>query len=252
MKKIKIEVCAASVQSALNAQQGGAHRVELCTALELGGLTPSPTTIQMTRSLLDIEVFVLIRPRAGDFYYSDLEFEIIKQDILFCKNLRANEKGKKIDGVVVGLLKKDGEVDVLRTKELVQLAAPMQVTFHRAFDRAKDPFASLEKIISTGAHRILTSGQHPNAIEGKELLQRLVKKSNNRITIMPGAGINAGNILEIIQSTQANEFHLSGKALVKSQMTFENSKVQFSQNGISENDYFETEIEKIRRVMVNA
>ena len=245
MKNLNIEVCAASVQSALNAQAGGAVRIELCSSLELGGITPSISTIQMARVLLDIDVFVLIRPRPGDFCYSDLEFETIKKDILVCKNLVVENSDKKINGVVVGLLKKDGQVDVKRTKELVQLAAPMQVTFHRAFDRAADPFLSLEKVIETGAHRILTSGQHANAFEGIFLLKELVEKANGRIGIMPGAGVNLENISELASTTNAKEFHLSGKSIVKSAMTFENPKVQFSQNGVSENDYFETNIGKI-------
>lgn len=248
MKNLKIEVCAASVQSAINAQKAGAHRIELCSSLELGGITPSAATIQLARELVDIDIFVLIRPRPGDFYYTSYEFEAIKRDILFCKNLKT-EQGKKIDGIVIGILKKNGAIDVERTKELVKLAAPMQVTFHRAFDRASNPFVALEKIIDTGAHRILTSGQHSNAFGGKLLLQQLVKKAEHRITIMPGAGVNAQNILELVQTTQANEFHLSGKSLIKSPMVFENPKVHFSKNGISENDYFETDVEKIKAVL---
>lgn len=248
MKKLKIEVCAASVQSALNAQAAGAHRIELCSSLELGGITPSVATIQLAREMLEIDVFVLIRPRPGDFHYSPLEFETIKRDILFCKNLKTTT-GKKINGVVIGILKKNGQVDLERTKELVQLAAPMEVTFHRAFDRAIDPFLSLEKIIETGATRILTSGQHANAMEGRFLLQQLIQKAANRITIMPGAGVNADNILELATITQAKEFHLSGKGIVKSKMEFKNEKVTFSQNGMSEDDYWETEIKKIKKVI---
>jgi len=245
MKNLNIEVCAASVQSALNAQTGGAIRIELCSSLELGGITPSISTIQTARELLDIDIFVLIRPRPGDFCYSDLEFEIIKKDILACKNLSFTHHDKKINGVVVGILKKDGQIDVERTKELVELAAPMQFTFHRAFDRAADPFLSLEKIIETGAHRILTSGQHANAFEGRFLLKELVEKANGRIGIMPGAGVNLQNIKELATITSAKEFHLSGKSIVKSSMTFKNPKVQFSQNGVSENDYYETSIKNL-------
>ncbi|MFK7776375.1 MAG: copper homeostasis protein CutC [Saprospiraceae bacterium] len=237
--KIKIEVCAASVQSALTAQLAGAQRVELCSSLELGGITPSASTIEKTKEILDIEVYVLIRPRPGDFFYSSLEFDVIKRDILFCKNVKTND-GKKVDGVVIGILQKDGQVDVERTKELVELAAPMKVTFHRAFDRAIDPFLSLEKIIETGAHRILTSGQFADAFEGRFFLKELVEKANGRISIMPGAGVNAENILELAKTTQAKEFHLSGKGEVKSKMTFENPNFDFS-----ENDFFETDLKKI-------
>lgn len=245
--KIKIEVCAASVQSALTAQLAGADRVELCSSLELGGITPSAATIEKTREILDIEVYVLIRPRPGDFFYSSLEFDTIKRDILFCKNI-ATEDGKKIDGVVIGLLHENGQIDVERTKELVDLAAPMKVTFHRAFDRAIDPFSSLEKIIATGAHRILTSGQNINAYEGRLLLKELVEKSAGRISIMPGAGVNAQNILSLSQITRAREFHLSGKSVVKSKMTFDHPNFEFTENNFSE-----TEIKKIMdaKKMVN-
>lgn len=237
--KIKIEVCAASVQSALTAQLAGAHRVELCSSLELGGITPSASTIEKTREILDIEVYVLIRPRPGDFFYSSLEFDVIKRDILFCKNVKTTD-GKKVDGVVIGILQKDGQVDVERTKELVELAAPMKVTFHRAFDRAIDPFLSLEKVIETGAHRILTSGQFANVFEGRFILKELVEKAGDRISIMPGAGVNAQNIFELAKSTRAKEFHLSGKSEIKSKMTFENPNFDFS-----ENDFAETDLKKI-------
>ncbi len=237
--KIKIEVCAASVQSALTAQLAGAHRVELCSSLELGGITPSASTIERTREILDIEVYVLIRPRPGDFFYSTLEFDVIKRDILFCKNVKTDD-GKKVDGVVIGILHKDGQVDVERTKALVELAAPMKVTFHRAFDRAADPFLSLEKIIETGAHRILTSGQFESVFEGRFLLKELVEKAEGRISIMPGAGVNAQNISELAKVIQAKEFHLSGKGEIKSKMTFENPNFDFS-----ENDFFETDLKKI-------
>ncbi len=245
--KIKIEVCAASVQSALTAQLAGANRVELCSGLELGGITPSASTIEKTREILDIEVYVLIRPRPGDFFYSSLEFDTIKRDILFCKKIETKD-GKKVDGIVVGILHQDGQVDVERTKELVELAAPMKVTFHRAFDRAVDPFLSLEKVIETGAHRILTSGQFADAFEGQFLLKELVEKAAGRISIMPGAGVNAQNILELAKTTQAKEFHLSGKSNNKSKMTFENPNFDFS-----ENDFFETDLKKIMdaKKMVN-
>lgn len=245
--KIKIEVCAASVQSALTAQLAGANRVELCSGLELGGITPSASTIEKTREILDIEVYVLIRPRPGDFFYSSLEFDKIKRDILFCKKIETKD-GKKVDGIVVGILHQDGQVDVERTKELVELAAPMKVTFHRAFDRAVDPFLSLEKVIETGAHRILTSGQFADAFEGQFLLKELVEKAAGRISIMPGAGVNAQNILELAKTTQAKEFHLSGKSNNKSKMTFENPNFDFS-----ENDFFETDLKKIMdaKKMVN-
>ena len=242
MKKNIIEVCAGSLQSAVNAQRGGAHRIELCSGLEIGGITPSPSTILKARALLEIDIFVLVRPRGGDFCYSPLEMEVMKEDILFCKQ-------NKIDGVVIGMLEDDGTVNLPQLKELIALASPMQVTFHRAFDRAADPFLALEKIIEAGAHRILTSGQKATAFEGRFLLRDLVKKSNNRITILAGAGVNRSNILNISKASKVNEFHLSGKSVIKSPMNIEGSTVRFSQNGMSENDYFETDVEKIRQVV---
>ena len=242
MKKKIIEVCAASVQSALNAQRAGAHRIELCGGLEIGGITPSAATIIKTKALLDIEVFVLIRPRGGDFCYSRLEMETIKDDIIFCKK-------NNIDGVVIGMLEKDGTINSSQLKQLVDLAYPMQVTFHRAFDRAADPLVALEKIIDAGVHRILTSGQKATAFEGRFLLRELVKKSNNRITILAGAGINRDNILNIAKVSKTSEFHLSGKSLVKSPMSNQDTTVQFSQDGISENDYFETNLNTIKVIV---
>ena len=242
MKKKIIEVCASSVQSALNAQKAGAQRVELCGGYEIGGITPSPSTIQKTRELLEIDVFVLIRPRGGDFCYSKLEMEIIKEDILFCKK-------NNIDGVVIGMLEKDGTINFNQLKELVELAYPMQVTFHRAFDRATDPFLALEKIIEAGVQRILTSGQKATAFEGRFLLRELVKKANNRITILAGAGINRDNILNIAKVSKTNEFHLSGKSLIKSPMTNKDTSIQFSQNGMSEDDYFETSANTVKVIV---
>lgn len=210
-----LEICANSIHSALTAQNAGAHRIELCENLGEGGTTPSYGTISITRKSLKIDVYVLIRPRAGDFLYSDEEFEVMKADIEICKKLNC-------DGVVIGLLTNDGEIDVARTRELVLLAKPMGVTFHRAFDRCKDPFKALEEIIQVGCERILTSGLKESAFEASSLLKELVNQAQNRISIMPGSGVNSGNIKSLSEKTGAHEFHSSAKREKASSMNYHN------------------------------
>lgn len=237
-----IEVCANSVQSALNAQEAGAHRVELCAALPLGGLTPSASSILMTRAMLSIDLYVIIRPREGDFCYTDLEYEQMAQDIMFCK-----EAG--CDGVVLGILLADGSVDVERTKYLVELASPMQVTFHRAFDYAKESKKALEDIITTGCSRILTSGCRPNVIDGLDHITTLVQEAADRIIIMPGGGLHDKNLNRIIQ-TGAEEFHLSGRKRLESKMDFKRPYLRLSElPGQSDYEIFETSKDMIRAVV---
>ena len=207
-----LEICANSVESALMAQKGGAQRVELCDNIYEGGTTPSYGAILSASKLLNIDLNIIIRPRGGDFCYSELEFEIMKKDIEFAKKLGVN-------GIVIGILNPDGTIDTLRTKLLVELAKPMSVTFHRAFDVTKDPFKALEDIIECSCDRVLTSGQENKAIEGVSLIKTLVEKAENRIIIMPGSGINEKNIQEIYQKTKAIEFHASLRKNVKSKMT---------------------------------
>ncbi len=213
-----IEACTTSVTSAIEAQKGGAKRVELCDNLYEGGTTPGYGTIKTARELLTIKLNVMIRPRGQDFCYSDIEYQIMKEDIEVCKSLGA-------DGIVLGILKPDGNIDVERTAKLIELARPMSVTFHRAFDMTPDPFKALEDIILTGADRILTSGQTDKAVDGAELIKKLVEKAGNRIIIMPGSGINEDNILEFQQKTGAKEFHLTG-------FKFVDSRMKFRKNGI--------------------
>lgn len=199
---MKIEICLESAEAAFAAQEHGANRVELCANLQVGGTTPNAGTIFMTRKLIDIPLFVLIRPRGGDFCYNRNEIEQMKYNIQLCKSLG-------VDGVVIGLLNKNGTVDVATTKELVDLARPMQVTFHRAFDRCLNPLEALEQLIDIGVNRILTSGQTPKAMDGIVLLTELVEKAGNRIIIMPGSGVNSDNINELITTTKAKEIHFS-------------------------------------------
>lgn len=208
-----IEICANSLQSAINAQLGGAGRVELCDNLYEGGTTPSAATIVLARKHLTIKLHVLIRPRGGDFLYSPLEMETIKQDILFCKNAGC-------DGVVLGFLNADGTVDMAKTREMIALARPMSVTFHRAFDMTPDAMEALQQIISLGTDRILTSGQKNKAPQGTALLKKLVAAAADKIIIMPGSGINATTIAAMQKNTGAKEFHLSGQKATESMMEY--------------------------------
>jgi len=209
----KLEICADSVESAIIAQTAGADRVELCDNLYEGGTTPSFGTIASARENLLIQLHVLIRPRGGDFLYNDTEFDIMRRDIDLC-----GEAG--VDGIVTGILRPDGSIDIERTQRLIGLAQPMSVTFHRAFDLCSDPVRGLEDIISTGASRLLTSGQKNKAPEGSELITKLVKLAGKRIIIMPGSGLDESNIAAIAIETRAFEFHLSGRKTTDSNMTF--------------------------------
>jgi len=209
----KLEICVDSVESAINAQTAGADRVELCDNLYEGGTTPSFGAIASARENLSIQLHVLIRPRGGDFVYSDTEFDIIRRDIDLC-----GEAG--VDGIVTGILRSDGSIDIERTQRLIELAQPMSVTFHRAFDMCSDPVRGLEDIISAGASRVLTSGQKNKAPEGSELITRLVKLAGKRIIVMPGSGLDESNIAAIARATGAFEFHLSARNRAESNMTF--------------------------------
>lgn len=207
-----------SIESALAAQKGGADRIELCENLGDGGTTPSPGLIQMTVDLLDIDVNIMIRPRGGDFHYTDLEFQVMKNNIQFCKNAGAA-------GVVIGLLNLDGSIDKERAAELVELARPLRVTFHRAFDMTKDPAKALDDLIDIGIDRVLTSGQKPNALEGANLIAELVKQAGDNIWIIAGAGITELNIKEIIQKTGVRECHSSAKTISQSNMVYKKASL---------------------------
>ena len=208
-----VEICIDSVESACAAQEAGAARVELCTGLSEGGLTPSLGLINAVRDNTSIALNVLIRPRSGDFLYSDNEFGVMRRDIDI-----AGESG--VEGIVTGILMSDGNIDIERSALLVEYASPMSVTFHRAFDMSRDPLKALQDIISTGAARILTSGQARKAVDGVNVIKDLVKNAGEKIIIMPGSGIDEYNIAVLAGSTGAREFHLSGRRTAESLMTF--------------------------------
>jgi copper homeostasis protein len=206
-----LEIAANSLASALSAQDAGAARVELCASLDEGGLTPSYATIALARERLRIPLYVLIRPRAGDFLYGDLELETMLGDIEGCVRLGC-------DGVVIGALDADGNIALVPCRTLIAAAGHLGVTFHRAFDVARDPHRALEDIISLGCARILTSGQCRIAPEGATLIRALVDRAAQRIVVMAGAGIDANNIAALQASTGATEFHASAKRLFESRM----------------------------------
>lgn len=206
-----LEVAAGSLDSALAAQAGGAGRVELCSALELGGVTPSPALIALVRERLRIPLFVLVRPRAGDFLYSDSESEVVLRDIEQC--VRAG-----CDGVVLGALDSDGNVDQQRCRTWIGAAGALGVTFHRAFDLANDPHAALEAVIALGCERVLTSGTKSRAIDGAATIRALLAQAAGRIAVMPGAGVDSSNIEALAEATGACEFHASARRPLPSRM----------------------------------
>lgn len=236
-----VEVCAFSLQSCLTAQTAGAGRIELCGGLAEGGTTPSAGLIQLARQHLTIPLYVMIRPRGGDFLYADPERAVMRADIETAKRMGA-------DGVVLGLLRADGTVDTDRTRQLIELAHPLPVTFHRAFDMTRDPLKALEDIIHTGAVRILTSGQQPTAEAGLPVLRRLVRQAAGRIEIMAGAGVNATNAGALIEAG-VDALHLSGSAKLDSSMVYRQPAVSMASAAPNEYEQMEADGEKIRKVV---
>ena len=215
---VTIEICVESVESALAAQRGGAHRIELCSGLVEGGTTPNSGLISTVRSCVSVPVYVMIRPRNGDFLYGQEDFEIMKQDVLTAKQLGAK-------GVVLGILKQDGRVDVERTALLVQLARPLGVTFHRAFDMSRDFGESLEALIAANVDRVLTSGGEQKVEDALPTVASLVKKAAGRISIVAGGGITGRNARHVIDATGVRELHASATASVASVMKHRNEKI---------------------------
>ncbi len=237
-----IEVPCGNIESVYAAEKGGADRIELCSSLSVGGLTPSVGMFEESQNVA-LPKFVMIRPREGDFIYSSEEFRIMIRDVEFFKRAGA-------EGIVTGILMKNGEIDSQRTSELIQAAHPLPLTFHRAFDLTPDPFRSLELLIKLKTGRILTSGQASDAYKGRELISKLVNLSGDEIIILPGAGINAGNVSEICK-TGVKEIHLSGKTPKRSEMIPKSVKVKMGKED-DESSYDVTDpaiIKKVREIV---
>jgi copper homeostasis protein len=215
---LTFEVCVDSAEAAIAAQAGGANRVELCSDLLEGGLTPSHGTLRVARERLTIGIMAMVRPRGGDFCYSDTEFAVMREDLVAAKSLGAN-------GVVFGVLHPDGTIDRDRTAELIALARPLPVTFHRAFDVTRDPFAALDTLIGLGVDRVLTSGQEPSVLEGLDLITALVKRANGRIVVMPGGGITERTVGKIAAASGATELHFASLEPREGRMTYRNPRV---------------------------
>lgn len=234
-----IEIATSDFLTTKAAVEGGADRMELCANLAEGGTTPSYAHIKKCREAFDVALFPIIRPRGGDFLYTKDEFEIMSNDIRLCKQLGC-------DGIVIGLLNMDGTIDLSRTSELVELAYPLEVTFHRAFDRCKDPFTGLEELIEAGCQRILTSGQKQTVSDGVELIAELNKIADGRIIIMPGSGVRKENIKLLAEKTGCTEFHSSLRGKMKSPMQFFHPSFKDSEESYFNNSIDPEEVRKLR------
>lgn len=241
-----IEICANSAQSCVEAEAGGAKRVELCAGIPEGGTTPSYGEIRMAQRLTSkIDINVIIRPRGGDFLYTEAEIGSMLLDIELCKQLG-------VHGVVFGCLTKEGDIDVPLMRRLIETAAPLSVTCHRAFDVCRDPFRAMEELIDLGCDRILTSGQQSDAVKGIPMIKQLVERADDRIIIMPGCGVREENIALIEQETEAKEFHTSARSVLYSRMEYRNEQVPMGSNVVtSEFETVQTDREKVKRVVGN-
>ena len=217
-KPVVLEICADSVESALAAEAGGAHRIELCSNLLEGGVTPSSGLIATVRDRTSVGLYVMIRPRGGDFCYSADEFEAMEQDVVTAKQLGA-------DGIVFGILNEDGQVDVERTRQLVDMARPLKATLHRAFDMSNDLRKALQDIITSGVDRVLTSGGEQTAENGMENIAKLIRAADDRVVIMAGGGITKANVQRIIAATGVREIHASVRVPVPSRMRHRNERI---------------------------
>lgn len=237
-----LECCVDSVESAINAANGGASRIELCSNLIIGGTTPDVALVKEIRNHTDIRIHALIRPRFGDFCYSQYEMEIMKSQIRAFR-----EAG--VEGVVIGVLDEEGNLDVRKMKELLQEANGMSVTLHRAFDMCRDPYQTLEEAIQLGIDTILTSGQKQSAWEGRELLKELIEKADGRIDIMAGAGISAAVIEKLIPATGGTSYHMSGKVTLSSPMRYRKEEVSMGLPSLSEYEIWQTSEESVREAV---
>jgi copper homeostasis protein len=244
---ISLEVCANSISSAIAAQDGGAIRVELCDNLSEGGTTPSAGQILTARKHLNIRLYVLIRPRSGDFLYNDIEFETMLSDATLCADAGC-------DGIVTGILNADGTIDKKRNAELVAIAkkAGMGITFHRAFDMCADLYTSMENIIELGFERILTSGGKSTAMEGASTIVHLIEKAAGRIIIMPGSGIDEHNVADLVHYTGAREIHASARSMVMSRMSYKNDHIILGGTPHDEYSFDQTDVIRVRKIIALA
>ncbi len=240
--KYIIEIATSDFATTRSAVEGGADRIELCANLAEGGTTPSYGTIKQCREAFDVPLYPIIRPRGGDFLYSKDEFDAMMHDVRLCKALGC-------DGIVVGLLNMDGTIDIVRTAQLLEAVYPMGVTFHRAFDRCKDPFEALDQLIEIGCERILTSGQKPSAMDGVDLVAELNKKADDRIVIMPGSGVRKENIKMLAEKTGCTEFHSSLRSKAKSAMQFIHPGFAGSEESYLNNAIGAEEVKKLRMAL---
>jgi copper homeostasis protein len=243
-EKYIIEIATSDYNTTKAAVEGGADRVELCANLMEGGTTPSFGMIRQCREAFSVSLYPIIRPRGGDFLYTDEEFSIMLKEVMFC-----NEMG--CDGVVIGLLNSDGTIDEKRTGELVKAAYPLGVTFHRAFDRCKDPFVALEQLIKLGCERILTSGQKPTVSEGIDMIAELNKLADDRIIIMPGSGLRKENIKMLAVKTGCTEFHSSLRSKTKSGMEFIHPAFAGSEESYTNNFIDSNEVRALRTALTD-
>lgn len=235
-----LEVCADSVQSAIAAQEGGADRVELCSALAIGGLSPSLAMFRQVKENTDLKIRVLLRPRFGDFCYDEYEFRVLKEEVMQFRELGA-------DGVVIGILKEDGTLNTEQMEKLVDAAGDIKTTMHRAFDVCRDPYETLEQCVSLGIDTILTSGQRGSAWEGREMLAELVRRADGRIDILAGAGIGPDVIGKLAKYTKVSSFHMSGKKVLDSSMKFRREGVPMGLPGFSEFEIWQTDVTQVRK-----
>jgi len=240
-KRILIEVAAFTPNAAIAACEAGANRIELCSGYAEGGLSPSIATIAWVKENVPLPVHVMVRPRIGDFVYNPAEKQIMLRDIAYCRQ-------QGVEGIVAGALLANAEIDECFTKELVQAAHPMQVTFHRAFDLCPNPDKALNVLLKCRVHRVLTSGGEKSCVEGLQTIKRLLEKAAGKIIIMPGGGINPGNIYEILALDGISEIHLSGKRLVQSKMN-QNSGISLTSSGeVNDYHWYECDPEIIKQV----
>lgn len=240
-----IEIATSDFVTTKSAVEGGADRIELCANLAEGGTTPSYGTIQQCREAFTISLFPIIRPRGGDFLYTSDEFDSMLQDVKLCKQLGC-------EGIVTGLLNSDGTIDITRTATLIDAAYPMGVTFHRAFDRCKDPFEAMEQLIAIGCERILTSGQRPSVVDGVDLVAELNKKADDRLIIMPGSGVRKENIKMLAEKTGCMEFHSSLRGKAASRMSFIHDAFKDSAESYTNNAIEPAEVKALRNALTGS